>query len=850
MVPPHLSILCCIFLLGQLVYAHKHPDPLILHPTVHPNLNRSDPAHLVPSEGGNTPLSRSACPHPGRPHSASVKSTECDSTSSTITVTFTTHAAWAMAVENWKQHPKFLLVAFADSCGGGRESGERSAHFLRHITVSAAKLQVVGQMEELTLTDAIHPDRDVTIDMDTFKAHDRATQRSSGPARRFIDFPIGGRDPTKDVFSANPRSDGSQPDNSATDTNVPDESQTTTSEVLAEDDDLSEFLPPNYNETEQDSDETMIIPAADVDFDKRTEPGSADARTGLQARACSGFFECNILPIFKVVLPEPVYILIHGTYVLAAQGAAAALKTTAENILSLLPFNTLNYSPSGVAKFDTNKTFPMTKTDEFNWAYPIPNPVSSITYTSKSGKEVAGKFDIYCVGCRVNGVLISSHVAPSNFFSANIASVLQFIQFRSKFVFTKSNGLSVAQVGVLDGTIDFSAGLGVVLDLEYSIPLLEQNIGTIPLSPLTLAGIIVVGPYVSLDAGVKLTVSAKGKVLARIARTLSKIRANLDLVHPEYNEGFQWTTTEPAPLLSVNLTGSATVTPYVSASLMFGINILKGKFEASGGVEAKASLPVTISAHIVKTETTSVDFNQTCPGLNVSVDAKLEIGAVVKAGQYSKPFPITEFAENKYNNCIPLTEALQTPNLIPDTMLSLPPLTNPNHTYAAVVAYEDEGKYASLRWRKKSRYGEVYVEAQATNFSVHQIFIAANDTGTLGVVGSFDDRFLCYNATYMALHNYASLHLIPKAYIADPLPGIVPIVLRTEKDRNGGDDFVIGVGLGNDEIFALRACDVYGKHPDRNNQPVLLFELGQSIVLVRYNETRRYCDPIVLKIET
>jgi hypothetical protein len=101
-------------------------------------------------------------------HSAFVKSTECNADSSTITVSFNTHAAWATAVEDWKQHSKFLLVAFADSCGRGRESGERSAHVLHNITTSAAKLQIVGQMVELPLIEVIHPDRKVEINMDTF----------------------------------------------------------------------------------------------------------------------------------------------------------------------------------------------------------------------------------------------------------------------------------------------------------------------------------------------------------------------------------------------------------------------------------------------------------------------------------------------------------------------------------------------------------------------------------------------------------------------------------------------------------------------------------------------------------
>ncbi|KAJ7896854.1 hypothetical protein B0H13DRAFT_1521322, partial [Mycena leptocephala] len=101
-------------------------------------------------------------------HSSYVTSTSCDSNSGTITVSFKDHSKWAMAVEDWRQNPKFLLVAFVDSCGLGRESGERSVHLVQNFTVSAARLQIICQMVELSLTEAIHPERDVAIHVDTF----------------------------------------------------------------------------------------------------------------------------------------------------------------------------------------------------------------------------------------------------------------------------------------------------------------------------------------------------------------------------------------------------------------------------------------------------------------------------------------------------------------------------------------------------------------------------------------------------------------------------------------------------------------------------------------------------------
>ncbi|KAJ7196672.1 hypothetical protein GGX14DRAFT_320589, partial [Mycena pura] len=104
-------------------------------------------------------------------HSASVFSTNCDAGRSTITIAFKQRPAWETAVQDWQRHPKFMLVAFADSCGLGRESGERSVHLVHNITVISKTLEIIGHMEEVTLTDAIHPNKEVAIDLDTFDVH-------------------------------------------------------------------------------------------------------------------------------------------------------------------------------------------------------------------------------------------------------------------------------------------------------------------------------------------------------------------------------------------------------------------------------------------------------------------------------------------------------------------------------------------------------------------------------------------------------------------------------------------------------------------------------------------------------
>ncbi|KAJ7131838.1 hypothetical protein C8R43DRAFT_852284, partial [Mycena crocata] len=105
-------------------------------------------------------------------HSAYVVSARCDPTTSTITIGFKHRTAWSAALAAWKQHPKFLILAFVDTCGLGRESGERSVHVVHNITTIFNKLEIVCAMSELTLADAIHPDLPVALHVGTIEVHD------------------------------------------------------------------------------------------------------------------------------------------------------------------------------------------------------------------------------------------------------------------------------------------------------------------------------------------------------------------------------------------------------------------------------------------------------------------------------------------------------------------------------------------------------------------------------------------------------------------------------------------------------------------------------------------------------
>jgi hypothetical protein len=50
-------------------------------------------------------------------------------------------------------------------------------------------------------------------------------------------------------------------------------------------------------------------------------------------------------------------------------------------------------------------------------------------------------------------------------------------------------------------------------------------------SPLSIPGIITVGPYVSIDAALALMIGAKGKILALTSQSWSQISGTFDLIN-------------------------------------------------------------------------------------------------------------------------------------------------------------------------------------------------------------------------------------------------------------------------------------------------------------------------------
>ncbi|KAJ7619846.1 hypothetical protein DFH06DRAFT_1341928 [Mycena polygramma] len=206
------------------------------------------------------------------------------------------------------------------------------------------------------------------------------------------------------------------------------------------------------------------------------------------------------------------------------------------------------------------------------------------------------------------------------FLLSSFVSTADFFRWGIPFLVVSSYAADAVTIAmnILNDAVDLSAGLGVVMNLKFSNTVSKEKIADIPLSPLAIPGIIVVGPYVR-------------KALARTSIGWTDIEAKVDLKNLE--SSVDWTRKPAVPLTSLELTGSGTITPAVSMAILFGISAFK-KYDLAGGVEVKASLPLTISATVTAETGKSPEFKD-CIGVTSELKSTLEVYATVKEGKGS-----------------------------------------------------------------------------------------------------------------------------------------------------------------------------------------------------------------------
>lgn len=201
-------------------------------------------------------------------------------------------------------------------------------------------------------------------------------------------------------------------------------------------------------------------------------------------------------------------------------------------------------------------------------------------YKVFSKTQGGGAISIYCVKCGAQGKL---HVKGTVTFNV--------------FKFSATGTLSVS--GALQAALEL--GLVATYTNTWSY---EQQVYNQALSPLTIPGIVVIGPMVTLSAGGSLNVAANGQLLAGVTLDWPAIQANIDIFNPSSAtaSGFKPTV---SPVFQVSGAVSAKADAYLKVSIGFGINILSGKITKQIALVEKPDLSITATASGSKTLSSS-----------------------------------------------------------------------------------------------------------------------------------------------------------------------------------------------------------------------------------------------------
>ncbi|KAF7345238.1 hypothetical protein MSAN_01900400 [Mycena sanguinolenta] len=390
-----------------------------------------------------------------------------------------------------------------------------------------------------------------------------------------------------------------------------------------------------------------------------------------------------------------------------------------------------------------------------------------------------------------------------------------FLKHRSKFRFSLTKGFVNAEVELVDGRLDFSAGIGILFDLMYSGTLREKSLPRIPLSPLTIPGIIIVGPFVAVNMGLGYEIGAKGKFLARTNIGWSNMKAKVDMLNGAKSSVKEWTSTIPVSVVSLELEGYAKLGPFVTAGLEFGVDILKGKLDISAGVETKVSLPVGVSAAITTNNTAETQF-QDCRGFNITLEIKAEIYAQLQLGPLKKPYGNQEIPfPTLFSKCIKLPEAKKIDALVPDQPLPVLPIFHEDQVYRFITADFPNGTLQVI-WMPKPDphiYAVPPLTDHNSKYVVNRLFQGSKlVSATNATAGTYDNRVFYITHSGDSEFIAAPLRIAPANKV--PLRAEV-LALRSEVDKDG-KPFIGGVTTASTNEFKTYYYPVICIYKDQN----------------------------------
>ncbi|KAJ7670952.1 hypothetical protein B0H17DRAFT_1141696 [Mycena rosella] len=429
-------------------------------------------------------------------HSAYVESTECDSNSSTITVSFKRRAAWEMARRDDTGATTDSSGAADDGTSGTPNGNDGDS---AGVTGTPSKTTTGGTVNDgssgrpTTSSGAQNAGSTGTTDTD-------GNDGSSVPMERITAFK-----PslawTKSSWGLSAVNDTAF--NGVSDFSGLDDNRTTDAEA--------EALWESWWSYEAAEDAKMgYIPQDELgdafwDAQLAPEPDDSPENGTVIARGeCALTWKpweiiknCVLLPLVKAILPTPIYKTVETLTTLFSEihvfyrrpcliGTKARRLYHAFNAVSTAFVAILNekgYRPSG-----------------------------------EVGVVGEGKFSAFCVGCRASEGLIMCIILLPNILPRQL-TVHKYIKYRSAFKFTLASAqFTSAEVEVLTGNLALNAGLGLEFDssaggkeipLKFSkdFPMKFKKLPKIPLSALAIPGIFVIGPYISFNIASRLSAS-------------------------------------------------------------------------------------------------------------------------------------------------------------------------------------------------------------------------------------------------------------------------------------------------------------------------------------------------------
>ncbi|KAF2692077.1 hypothetical protein K458DRAFT_381903 [Lentithecium fluviatile CBS 122367] len=257
--------------------------------------------------------------------------------------------------------------------------------------------------------------------------------------------------------------------------------------------------------------------------------------------------------------------------------------------------------------------------------------IKLLDFDSESGASI----QIFCVECGASGDFT----------------------IRGALRFSIGKGLEKAEVGI-KGNLEAALQLGFVgsLALEGTANKreetkeFEKRLVTLPLSPFSIPGILIIGPSASLATGFDMTFEASGKLLAGAIATWDNIEAVLDLKDNDNNkaDGFVPVIT---PVFEADGQLSVSTGVFLSFKLAVGIDVLNGKFEASAGLVNKPRLAITASTE-AELGPNGPQFTGDCKGVELELGFTHEVSVDFVLAKLERSFVLKTFEGPSFDQCI------------------------------------------------------------------------------------------------------------------------------------------------------------------------------------------------------